>query len=260
MRNRPRPSRDHRQSRIVLKGEADYAIWHRGSEQPLNSFPVRADVYRPVQRKQGFFHCRVNHRRLLAVTFGIPFPSLHVVSPALARAPFVASLLDSVRLPKRSTIRKKATEVISRSSGTARRWKMQTKLLLNGTIQHPDLAEALRGENGTFFCQQGGQGYIVTAAEGFSIKSLRPVGRKIVEANVLMTAGPEPWAITKISEDVLEFSYTTIPSPTASRLKAEIVPRVVTARGRLAAPIKFDPRPIRRTYKRRESPTRNPGS
>jgi hypothetical protein len=65
---------------------------------------------------------------------------------------------------------------------------MQTKLPLNGTIQHPDLAEALRGESGTFFCQQGGQGYIVTAAEGFSIKSLRPVGRKIVEANVLMTA------------------------------------------------------------------------
>jgi len=84
--------------------------------------------------------------------------------------------------------------------------QMQTKLPLNGTIQHPDLAEALRGENGTFFCQQGGQGYIVTAAEGFSIKSLRPVGRKIVEANVPMQHTPEPWAITKISEDVLEFS------------------------------------------------------
>src|SRR5947199_1588728 len=83
---------------------------------------------------------------------------------------------------------------------------MQTKLPLNGTIQHPDLAEALRGESGTFFCQQGGQGYIVTAAEGFSIKSLRPVGRKIVEASVPMQATPEPWAITKISEDVLEFS------------------------------------------------------
>ena len=82
---------------------------------------------------------------------------------------------------------------------------MQTKLPLNATIQHPDLAEALRGESGTFFCQQGGQGYIVTAAEGFSIKSLRPVGRKIVEANVLLQTTPEPWAITKISEDVLEF-------------------------------------------------------
>ena len=83
---------------------------------------------------------------------------------------------------------------------------MQTKLPINGTIQHPDLAEALRGESGTFFCQQGGQGYILTAAEGYSIKSLRPVGRKIVEANVPVHSTPEPWAITKISEDVLEFS------------------------------------------------------
>jgi hypothetical protein len=161
-----------------------------------------------VQPKQGFFHCRVNYRLLLAVTFGIPLPSLHVLSPALARAPFVASLLDSVRLPKRSTIEKEKRQPKLPRDHPALRdvGKMQTKLPLNGTIQHPDLAEALRGENGTFFCQQGGQGYIVTAAEGFSIKSLRPVGRKIVEANVLMTASPEPWAITKISEDVLEFS------------------------------------------------------
>src|SRR5207247_10785510 len=89
--------------------------------------------------------------------------------------------------------------------------QMQTKLPTNGTIQHPDLAEALRGESGTFCCQQSGQGYIVTAAEGFSIKSLRPVGRKIVEANVLLQSAPEPWAITKISEDVLEFG--AIPQP-----------------------------------------------
>jgi len=27
-------------------------------------------------------------------------------------------------------------------------------------MQHPDLAEALRGDSGTFFCQQGGQGYV----------------------------------------------------------------------------------------------------
>src|SRR5439155_18714105 len=95
--------------------------------------------------------------------------------------------------------------------------QMQTKLPINGTIQHPDLAEALRGDSGTFFCQQGGQGYIVTAAEGFSIKSLRPVGRKIVEANVLMQNSPEPWAITKISEDVLEFSAVPQQSPRQQR-------------------------------------------
>jgi len=40
---------------------------------------------------------------------------------------------------------------------------------------------------------------------------LRPVGRKIVEANVPMQHTPEPWAITKISEDVLEFS--AVPQP-----------------------------------------------
>ena len=89
---------------------------------------------------------------------------------------------------------------------------MQTKLPINGTIEHPDLSEALRGESGTFFCQQGGQGYIVTAAEGFSIKSLRPVGRKIVEASVVLQTTPEPWAITKISEDVLEFGAVPQPS------------------------------------------------
>jgi hypothetical protein len=95
---------------------------------------------------------------------------------------------------------------------------MQTKLPINGIIQHPDLAEALRGESGTFFCQQGGQGYIVTAAEGFSIKSLRPVGRKIVEANVLLQTSPEPWMITKISEDVLDFS--SIPQSTRQQRAA----------------------------------------
>src|SRR5213075_715719 len=94
---------------------------------------------------------------------------------------------------------------------------MQTKLPINATIQHPYLAEALRGENGTFFCQQGGQGFIVTAAEGFSIKSLRPVGRKIVEANVLLQSAPEPWAITKISEDVLEFSSVPQQAPRQQR-------------------------------------------
>src|ERR1044072_852828 len=97
--------------------------------------------------------------------------------------------------------------------------QMQTKLPLNGTIQHPDLAEALRGENGTFFCQQSGQGYIVTAAEGFSIKSLRPVRRKIVEANVpIQSFTPETWAITKISEDVLEFSPVPQQPPRQQRV------------------------------------------
>jgi hypothetical protein len=123
-------------------------------------------------------------------------------------------------LPKRSTIEKeKRQPKLPRDHPASRDvGKMQTKLPINATVQHPDLAEALRGENGTFFCQQSGQGYIVTAAEGFSIKSLRPVGRKIVEANVPMQSTPEPWAITKISEDVLEFG--AIPQPSRQQRAA----------------------------------------
>jgi hypothetical protein len=82
---------------------------------------------------------------------------------------------------------------------------MQTKLPLNGTFQHPDLAAALRNDNGTFFCQQGGQGYIVVAAEGHSIKSLRPVGRKVLEAPTFVgNLTPEPWTITKISNQDID--------------------------------------------------------
>jgi hypothetical protein len=166
-----------------------------------------------VQPKQGFFHCRVNYRLLLAVTFGIPLPSLHVVSPPLARAVRCFTFRQRPVAETFNNQKEKRQPKLPRDHPALRDvGKMQTKLPLNGTIQHPDLAEALRGENGTFFCQQGGQGYIVTAAEGFSIKSLRPVGRKIVEANVVLQATPEPWAITKISEDVLEFGAVPQPS------------------------------------------------
>jgi hypothetical protein len=132
----------------------------------------------------------------------------------LAQPPFFCPSLRVRSFPPRSIIRrlKRQPKLPGDHPALREAAQMQTKLPINGTIQHPDLAEALRGESGTFFCQQGGQGYIVTAAEGFSIKSLRPVGRKVVEANVLMHAGPEPWAITKISEDVLEFSAVPQPS------------------------------------------------
>ena len=131
----------------------------------------------------------------------------------------VAVVLGCTHSPERSTIGKLKRQPKLPGDHPVLRdaSQMQTKLPINGTIQHPDLAEALRGESGTFFCQQSGQGYIVTAAEGFSIKSLRPVGRKIVEANVLLQSTPEPWAITKISEDVLEFSSMPQQSPRQQR-------------------------------------------
>jgi hypothetical protein len=82
---------------------------------------------------------------------------------------------------------------------------MQTKLPVNETFQHPDLAVALRNDNGTFFCQQGGATFLVIAAEGYSIKSLRPIGRRIVEAALAgASLNPEPWTITKLSNQELE--------------------------------------------------------
>src|SRR5436309_734277 len=49
IRHGPCPPRDHWQNWIVLKGEAHQAIWDRGREQPLDSFPKRIDVHRPMQ-------------------------------------------------------------------------------------------------------------------------------------------------------------------------------------------------------------------
>jgi len=137
----------------------------------------------------------------------------------LAQPPFFRPSLRLRSFPERSIIRRLKRQLKLPGDHPVLREaaRMQTKLPLNGTIQHPDLAEALRGDSGTFFCQQGGQGYIVTAAEGFSIKSLRPVGRKIVEANALMQTTPEPWAIPKISEDFLEFSSIPQQSPRQQR-------------------------------------------
>jgi hypothetical protein len=145
-------------------------------------------------------------------TLEVRFICLPAPHPRAAAVLFPSLRLRSI--PKRSTIGKSKRQPKLPGDHQALRdaLQMQTKLPINATVQHPDLAEALRGESGTFFCQQGGQGFIVTAAEGFSIKSLRPVGRKIMEANVLLQATPEPWAITKISEDVLEFGAVPQPS------------------------------------------------
>src|SRR5438876_3978984 len=146
-------------------------------------------------------------------------PTLEVRFICLPRAAYSRSrvsfavALAALIPPGRSTIgkSKRQPKLPGDHSVLREASQMQTKLPINATVQHPDLAEALRGESGTFFCQQGGQGFIVTAAEGFSIKSLRPVGRKVMEANVLLQTTPEPWAITKISEDVLEFG--AVPQP-----------------------------------------------
>lgn len=76
-------------------------------------------------------------------------------------------------------------------------------LPLNSTVQGYDLAQVLRNDEGTFFAQQGSSCFIVTAAEGHSIKSIRPVAQNVQPAQSL-GQGPQPWLITKISNDILE--------------------------------------------------------
>jgi hypothetical protein len=74
---------------------------------------------------------------------------------------------------------------------------------LNQPTTALDLARSLNGESGTFIAQQGGQNFLVTAAEGHSIKSLRPVGQR----SQTVPATIEPWTITKISNQDISVEY-----------------------------------------------------
>src|SRR5262249_39627129 len=56
-----RPFLDQRQSRPMLKGEADELIRDRGREQLLGRFPERLEIHRCVQIEQIFFDCRINN-------------------------------------------------------------------------------------------------------------------------------------------------------------------------------------------------------
>jgi hypothetical protein len=76
---------------------------------------------------------------------------------------------------------------------------MQQKLEVGQRTTALDLAEGLEGQEGTFCCQQGGQSYFAVAKAGHSITSLRPIGRRFVEATPV-TAGQEPWLIEKIPD------------------------------------------------------------
>ena len=73
------------------------------------------------------------------------------------------------------------------------------KLEINVPVSAFDLAKATDGDHGTYLCQQGGQNFLLVAAEGHSIKSgPTPIGRRILEAPSTVSSA-EPWTITKIS-------------------------------------------------------------
>lgn len=67
----------------------------------------------------------------------------------------------------------------------------------NQPVQTFDVAQLLKGENGTFLVQRAGQSAIVTAAEGHSIKSWTPVGS--IEPTNLSAGNNPPYTCTRIS-------------------------------------------------------------
>lgn len=75
------------------------------------------------------------------------------------------------------------------------------KIPVNGVIQAYDLPVALQNEgNGSFYCEQNGQGHIAVTREGHSLTSLRPVaGRKLVAPPSTPGLTPEPWIIQRLS-------------------------------------------------------------
>ena len=81
------------------------------------------------------------------------------------------------------------------------------KLEINVPVSGLDLASLLEGEHGLFLSQNRGQNYITIAKPGHPIAfGPMPIGQAIPE-HASMTAVPEPWVVTKISNsaDLREF-------------------------------------------------------
>lgn len=68
-------------------------------------------------------------------------------------------------------------------------------------FQTNDLAEGMRGRQGPFLAQHGGQCFIGVAKPGHSITSLRPVGRIVNEPLLAISLSP-PWTVTMLDDIV----------------------------------------------------------
>jgi hypothetical protein len=81
------------------------------------------------------------------------------------------------------------------------------KFEINVPMSGLNLADLLEGEQGLFLSQNRGQTYITVAKPRQPIAfGPMPIGQAIPE-QVSVTAGPEPWVVTKISSsaDLREF-------------------------------------------------------
>lgn len=81
------------------------------------------------------------------------------------------------------------------------------KMEIGVPVSTLDLAQATQGDQGTFLCQQGGQNFLLVAAEGHSIKyGPRPVGRRVQEV-INNSGSPEAWTITKLSDEDISVGF-----------------------------------------------------
>ena len=76
---------------------------------------------------------------------------------------------------------------------------------INETVTTYDLAEALQGEQGTFFAQRAGQDSLITCERGHSITSFRPIG--VAEPVAALPGTNQPYSLTKVSDQILEGSW-----------------------------------------------------
>ena len=100
-----------------------------------------------------------------------------------------------------------ASTAEKRAKADSRKATEKMKLEINVPVSGLDLASLLEGEQGLFLSQNRGQNYITIAKPGHPIAfGPMPIGPTIPEP-VAMTASPEPWVVTKISDsaDLREF-------------------------------------------------------
>lgn len=72
-----------------------------------------------------------------------------------------------------------------------------------------DLASAVKGESGTFICQNNGQDYILEAQVGHSITfGPFPFGRRVQEIQNGFTMNPA-WTVTKLTHQFVSTEFTS---------------------------------------------------
>lgn len=84
---------------------------------------------------------------------------------------------------------------------------MTQKIEVGQRVTALDLAQLLDDQEGTFICQQAGQSYLAVSKKGHSITSLRPIGRRFIEA-APASSGQEAWVVERISHQEISLGQS----------------------------------------------------